>query len=252
MILLLTLLAAVGAWELIGRTRIFLPDLFPPVTAIAGALAELVGTPVLLPHLAASLAAVGGGLGLGFAAGVPVGVAVGARRALASVCEPLILYLAVVPKIIVLPVFILLFGIGVESKLAVAASAAFFPIALLTIAGMREVKPIYRAVALVVGARPLQVATRVYLPAVTGYVVGGLRVGLGAAVTGALLAETKVAKAGLGFLLVRYYGEFRIADMYAVFVVIFVLAAAVNLAMTIVHRWLAPHIRLAGADPLYF
>jgi ABC-type nitrate/sulfonate/bicarbonate transport system permease component len=66
-IVLFTLLAALGAWELIGRSQVFLPDLFPPVTAIAAALAEQLGTPVLLPHLTASLAAVGGGLALAFA-----------------------------------------------------------------------------------------------------------------------------------------------------------------------------------------
>jgi NitT/TauT family transport system permease protein len=251
-ILAATVLAGLAAWELLGRTRLFLPDLFPSLAAIAVALADQLGSPTLWPHVGASLAAVGGGLLLAFAAGVPVGVAVGARRPLAAVCEPLILYLAVVPKIIVLPVFILLFGIGVQSKLAVAATAAFFPIALLTIAGVRDVKPIYRAVAKVVGARPVQVATRVYLPAVTGYVVAGLRFGMGAAVTGALLAETKVAKAGLGFLLVRHYGEYRIADMYAVFVLILLLAAVANAAMTAAHRWLAPHVRLAQGEALYF
>ena len=57
MILAVTVLTALGAWELIGRSGVFLPDLFPPVAAVAQALAELLRTPVLLPHLAASLAA---------------------------------------------------------------------------------------------------------------------------------------------------------------------------------------------------
>jgi NitT/TauT family transport system permease protein len=59
----------------------------------------------------------------------------------------------------------------------------------------------------------------------------GLRIGLGAAVTGALLAETKIARAGLGFMIVEYYGQFRMADMYALLLFIFILAALANWGM---------------------
>jgi len=54
---------------------------------------------------------------------------------------------------------------------------------------------------------------------------------MGAAVTGALLAETKIAKAGLGFMIVEYYGQFRIADMYSLLLFVFILAALTNWAM---------------------
>ena len=67
----------------------------------------------------------------------------------------------------------------------------------------------------------MQIATRIYLPAIAGQVFTGIRIGMGAAVTGALLAETKIAKAGLGFMIVEYYGQFRIADMYSLLLFIF-------------------------------
>jgi NitT/TauT family transport system permease protein len=154
--------------------------------------------------------------------------------------EPIILYLAVVPKIIVFPVFILFLGIGTHSKLAVAAIAAFFPIALLTITGMREVRPVFLDVARTLGASTLKIATRIYLPAIAGYVFTGLRIGLGAAVTGALLAETKIARAGLGFMIVEYYGQFRMADMYALLLFIFMLAALANWGMKTLFSLLLP------------
>jgi NitT/TauT family transport system permease protein len=168
------------------------------------------------------------------------------------VVEPLILYAAVVPKIVIFPIFILFLGIDVHSKLAVGAIAAFFPIALLTIAGMRDVKKVYVDVARSIGAGVWQIATRVYLPAIAGQVFTGIRIGMGAAVTGALLAETKIAKAGLGFMIVEYYGQFRIADMYSLLLFIFILAALVNTAMKYFFSLLSPAARANPDAGMYF
>jgi ABC-type nitrate/sulfonate/bicarbonate transport system permease component len=157
-----------------------------------------------------------------------------------------------VPKIVIFPIFILFLGIGVGSKLAVGAFAAFFPIALLTIAGMREVKRVYIDVARSMGANAMQIGLRVYLPAIAGQIFTGLRIGMGAAVTGALLAETKIAKAGLGFLIVEYYGQFRIADMYALLLFIFILAALANWALKILFATLSPLPRGSQDVGMYF
>ncbi len=247
-----TVLGVVAVWELIGRTGLFLPDLFPSFAAIVPALWTHVSTPLLLPHLAASLYEVAGGALIGAVLGVPLGVILGSRRGVIAVSEPLILYLAVIPKIIVFPIFILFLGIGVQSKLAVGALAAFFPISLLTIAGMREVKPVYVSVARSLRATPWKIATQIYLPAVLAYIFSGLRIGMGAAVTGALLAETKLAKAGLGYLAVSYYGQFRIPEMYSLFLLIFLIAAAINWGMTALLERLAPHARTSQDHALFF
>ena len=251
-ILALTVLGVALAWELIGRTGLFLPDLFPSLGAIGLAFWLHMSTPVLLPHLAASLYEVGGGAVIGALLGIPLGVIFGSRKSFIAVSEPLILYLAVIPKIIVLPIFILFLGIGVQSKLAVGALAAFFPISLLTIAGMREVKPIYLSVARSVRATPWKVAAHVYVPAVMGYIFGGLRIGMGAAVTGALLAETKLAQAGLGFLAISYYGQFKIAEMYSLFLLIFLIAAVINGGLNQLLSRLTPHRRAAEEPALFF
>lgn len=247
-----TLLFLVVLWEAIGRGEILFPELFPSLVAVVQSLWICVSTPLLLPHLKASLYEVGGALGLAALCGVPLGILWGSRRAWLEVVEPLILYAAVVPKIVIFPIFILFLGIDVHSKLAVGAIAAFFPISLLTIAGMREVKPVFVEVARTVGASPLQVATRVYLPAIAGQVFTGVRIGLGAAVTGALLAETKIAKAGLGFMIVEYYSQFRIAEMYALLLFIFILAALVNWAMKTLFALVTPASRANQDAALFF
>ncbi len=247
----LTLLAVVGAWEFIGRTGVLFPELFPSVLEILQSLWLYISTPIMIPHIQASLYEIGGALAVAALCGVPLGILWGSRQSWLEVVEPLILYAAVVPKIVIFPIFILFLGIGVQSKLAVGAIAAFFPIALLTIAGMREVKKVYVDVARTVGASPMQIATRVYLPAIAGQVFSGIRIGMGAAVTGALLAETKIAKAGLGFMIVEYYGQFRIADMYSLLLFVFILAALTNWAMKTLFARLSPLARVNQDAGMY-
>lgn len=248
----LTLLLIIIVWELIGRTGILFTELFPPLIEILQSLWTYVTTPLILPHLKASLYEVGGALALAVVSGIPLGILWGSRTRWLQIVEPLILYAAVVPKIVIFPVFILFLGIDVHSKLAVGAIAAFFPISLLTIAGMREVKQVYVDVARTAGASAYQIGTRVYLPAIAGQVFTGIRIGLGAAVTGALLAETKIAKAGLGFMIVEYYGQFRIADMYSLLLFIFILAALVNWAMKALFARLSPSARAGQDAGMYF
>jgi NitT/TauT family transport system permease protein len=248
----LTLLLVVAVWEFIGRTGVLFAELFPSLLEILQSLWLFVTTRVLLPHIKTSLYEIGGALALATVLGVPLGILWGSRRGWLEVVEPLILYAAVVPKIVIFPVFILFLGIDVRSKLAVGAIAAFFPISLLTIAGMREVKKVYVDVARTVGASTLQIATRVYLPAIAGQVFTGIRIGLGAAVTGTLLAETKIAKAGLGFMIVEYYNQFRIADMYALLLFVFILAAATNWVMKTLFARLTPAARAAQDAGVYF
>jgi len=117
---------------------------------------------------------------------------------------------------------------------------------------MREVKAVYVDVARSVGASAFQIATRVYLPAIAGQIFTGVRIGLGAAVTGALLAETKIAKAGLGFMIVEYYGQFRIADMYSLLLFIFILAALVNWGMKTLFSLMTPPSRTNQDAALFF
>ena len=248
----LTLLLVVAVWESIGRTGILFADLFPPVIEILKSLWRYISTPLILPHLKASLYEVGGAIALAALFGIPLGILWGSRNSWLQIFEPLILYAAVVPKIVIFPVFILFLGIDVHSKLAVGAIAAFFPISLLTIAGMRDVKKVYVDVARTAGASAYQIATHIYLPAIAGQVFTGIRIGMGAAVTGALLAETKIAKAGLGFMIVEYYGQFRIADMYSLLLFIFILAALTNWAMKSLFARLSPGTRASQDAGMFF
>ena len=213
----LTLLLVVATWEFIGRTGLLFPELFPSTFEILQSLWTYVTTPVMIPHIKASLYEVGGAIAIAALLGIPLGILWGSKQSWMEIVEPLILYAAVVPKIVIFPVFILFLGIDVHSKLAVGAIAAFFPISLLTIAGMREVKKVYVDVARTIGVTP-----------------------------------AKIAKAGLGFMIVEYYGQFRIADMYSLLLFIFILASLANWAMKYLFSLLSPVSRAGQDAGMYF
>ncbi len=162
------------------------------------------------------------------------GLVIGGNRFIAQAFEPYLYYLGPTPKIVFFPVMIMWFGVGGGSKIAMGAVSCFFPIALSVAAGMRQIDPVLIRVGESFRANPWQMATKIYLPAMRHPIVNGLRLGLGVALIGTLLAETKLSNQGLGFLVIQAYNSFNMPLLYAILVVLFVLAIGVN---TVVARF---------------
>src|SRR6202000_1670881 len=128
----------------------------------------------------------------------PCGLARGANRLLARAYEAYLYYLGPTPKIIFFPVMIMWFGVGSGSKVAMAALSCFFPIALSTAAGMRQIDKVLIRVGKSFRLDAVQMTTKIYLPAMRAPIVNGIRLGLGVALIGALLAEPRVSSQGIG------------------------------------------------------
>src|SRR5690606_12560649 len=128
--------------------------------------------------------------------------------------EPYLNALGSTPKVIFLPIIFLIFGIGIESKMAKGALSGFFPTVFSTALGMAMIDPVLIRVgrSFHLGAR--RMVSRVYMPAMVAPVVVGLRLGMAVVIIGVLVAEIKFANAGLGFRMMEYYEHFRIAPMY--------------------------------------
>ena len=148
------------------------------------------------------------------------------------------------PKIIFLPIIFLMFGVGIESKMAKGALSAFFPVVFTTTLGMVLINPVLIRVGRTFNLDKWQMITKIYMPAMVNPVITGLRLGVAITVIGVLVAELKFADGGLGYRLGVYYEQFEIAPMYAVILLIFGLAAAANSGMTRlqdrVNRHMAP------------
>jgi ABC-type nitrate/sulfonate/bicarbonate transport system permease component len=172
-----------------------------------------------------------GALVIGGVAGLVAGLLIGGSRFLSRAFEPYVHYLAPTPKIVFLPILMVLFGVGPGSKLALGAISAFFPMALSIAAGVRGVDPVLLRVAKSFRLTRLQVVRKIYLPALVRPISIGLRLAFGLAMVGCLLSEIALSNRGLGFLAAQDYGHFQIPDMYAVLIVVFVLAAAGNAAI---------------------
>jgi ABC-type nitrate/sulfonate/bicarbonate transport system permease component len=241
-----SILALVLGWQLAGRAMPKLEMFFPSIEKILAAGWRMLVAGQFNEHLIVSGQELALGFGLGAGLGILVGIFLGSNRYFGGVLEPFVNYVAVVPKIIIYPVFILFLGIGIWSKVAMGASSAFFPIAINTIVGIQMVNPMFVKVARTLGAGTFQIYRTVYLPAIAGPIIAGIRVGMGVAVIGTLIAETKVAKAGLGRMVIDQYSELRMPEMYASLILIFAGAMALNLIMGMVYAHVTRYRRGSG------
>jgi NitT/TauT family transport system permease protein len=202
--------AVLIAWEALAASGWLFRDVVPSLTAIGAALGRLLAGPDFYRNLGVTASEIG------------------ANRFLSQAFESLLLYLGPTPKIIFFPVMIMWFGVGAGSKIAMGAVSCFFPIAISTAAGMREIDRVLIRVGKSFRASPWQMVTKIYLPAMRAPIVNGVRLGLGVAVIGTLLAETKLSNRGLGYLVIQAYSLFDMPRMYALLIVLFVLAIGAN------------------------
>ncbi|MBN8839187.1 MAG: ABC transporter permease subunit [Sphingomonadales bacterium] len=165
---------------------------------------------------------------IGGGAGIAVGILLGTNPLLRRAYEPLLHYLGPTPKIIFFPLLIMWFGVGPGSKVAMGALSSFFPVAISVAAAMREINTVLIRVGLSFRLNVGQMIAKIYLPAMRAPVVNGLRIGLGVAIIGTLLAETKLANQGLGYAVIQTYATFDMPRMYALLIVVFLLAVGIN------------------------
>jgi NitT/TauT family transport system permease protein len=213
----------------IGRSLLELlghPDLKWPVS-FSGSTYEL-WIPAFYWHLYVTLAEVTTATLIGGLAGLIAGLALGANPFLSGAFERYLYYLGPTPKIVFFPIMIMWFGVGPESKVAMGTVSCFFPIALSVAAGMRQIDGVLIRVGMSFRLNTWQMVTKIYLPAMREPIVNGVRLGIGVALIGTLLAETKLSNRGLGFMIIDAYNTFDMPRMYAVLAVLFVIAIGVN------------------------
>ena len=228
------------AWQSVFWSGLLYRGVVPSLWAIGGALIGLLMSGQFYGNLAVTAYEVGGALLIGGGLGLLAGIGLGASRFASRGFEPYVHYLAPTPKIVFLPVLLVAFGTGPHSKLALGAVSAFFPMALTMAAGVRGIDPVLLRVGRSLRLRRVQMLRMIYLPALVRPVAVGLRLAFGLAMVGALLAEISLSNAGLGYIAAQDYGHFQTAEMYAVLIMIFVLAAAGNAVIGRVVRTAGP------------
>jgi ABC-type nitrate/sulfonate/bicarbonate transport system permease component len=227
-------------WELTARSGLLFRDVVPSLLVIVRAVGETLFDREFYWHLGWTGLEVGTAMVIGGLAGLVVGIVLGANRLLAKAYEAFLYYLGPTPKIIFFPVMIMWFGVGPGSKVALGTISCFFPIALSTAAGMREIDQVLIRVGRSFRASTQQMVTKIYLPAMRAPIINGLRLGMGVAIIGVLLAETKLSNQGLGFMIIQAYTLFNMPQMYALLIIVFVIAALINAGIDRLSRTTAP------------
>ena len=233
---IVTLLGLWAAWELVSASGLLYQGVVPSSLKIFAALAHEIVSPAFYWNLEFTLMEVLASLAIGCGAGLAVGLALGASRFAGEAYERYLQYVAPTPKIVFLPVLLVLFGVGAGSKIGMGALSCFFPMALSVGAGVRQVDPVLLRVGRSFNLTAAQMVRMIYLPALVPPIATGLRIGLGVATIGCLLAELKMSNRGLGFMIMQYYAQFRTPQMYAVLIVMFVLAIFANSLVARVFR----------------
>jgi len=231
LIRLALLVLTIACWELISYSGLFYKEVFPSITTILSELTILLQTSEFYGHTWVTLFEVGAGLFFAISLGGMTGIIIGSSHVLHRGLDPILVALATTPKIIFFPIIMLLVGIGVESKIAMGALSAYFPICLSTAAGIRSVPQVFIDSAKSFAVSRLQLIRFIYFPAVLPELLTGVRLGLGVCIIGVLLGEIKISNQGLGFMAIEYYNMFNVPALYASLIVIFGMAVVINLAI---------------------
>ena len=233
---LIVVLAIVAIWEGISWSGLFFGDVVPSLSKIIPALFKLLMNPAFWSNLQITLIEAAASLAIGAVTGIVVGILLGSSRFFGAAFEPYVYYLSPTPRIILFPIMIMWFGVGISSKIALGALSSFFAVALSTAAGMRQIDRVLIRVGRSFRATPWQMATKIYLPAMRLPVLTGIRLGLGNALITALLAETKLSNQGLGFMIMQIYTRFDMPTLYALLIIVFFIAGACNAVIGMIAR----------------
>jgi NitT/TauT family transport system permease protein len=189
-------------------------------------------------HLSITLYATMWGFLIGSGVGFSLGLLFGRFRALADVLDPYITALYSIPKIALAPLFIIWFGIGVESKIAVSASIVFFVVFLNTYAGVRDVNPIYVNAIRIMGGSQLDVLRAVIIPSAASWVITGLKVSVPYALVGTVIGEFMSANRGIGFIIAQATGLFDTTSVFSGLIILAVIGALFNQGLGRLEAWL--------------
>ena len=232
--------ALVGAWQWAAATERINPLFFPAPTDIVATASDMLASGELQHHLAASASRMALGLLIGVASGVIVGFAMAMFRLLRAALDSTLSALYVVPKLALLPLLLLIFGVGDTPTILLVAIAVFFLVWITTVHAVMSVPDGWREAARSFGAGRGQLIRHVLLPASLPQILSGLRLATGMAVLTTVGIEFVQGSDGLGRLIWLSWSLFLPRRMYVGIVVVALLGVAANLLVRLLVRLLTP------------
>ncbi len=231
---ILALLGGIVAWEVLGWTLSL--AWLPPFSRVVSALVQLVGTGVILGNLLASLKGLAIGFGFSLVVGLLVGALMARYRRIEQALDIYVDAMLFVPVLVFAPIFFSIFGLSDITRIAVVVLFSLFVIIVNTFTGIRNVDRALVEMARSFGASERQVFLRVLLPASLPIVFAGIRLGMGRAVRGMINGEMFITYIGLGALVQKYGSQFDASKVFALTLVILLVALVANWMVQAVDR----------------
>nr|WP_321256854.1 ABC transporter permease [uncultured Pseudodesulfovibrio sp.] len=224
------------SWEIAAQQKIINTFYASQPTAIASDFIHFVGSGEILPHLLTTLQEAVFGLFFGTIAGIICGVSLGKTKRLADLFEPIITALYGIPKLALAPIFILWFGLGIESKIFLSALLVFYLVFFSTYSGIRNINPDIIATVKLMGANRRQIFFKVTLPSSIPWILTGVRGGIGASLLGAIVGEYMGASAGLGWMVQYATTTYQVDRVMSCILTLLLIGLAFNNGLKLIEK----------------
>ncbi|HJR93207.1 MAG TPA: ABC transporter permease [Acidimicrobiia bacterium] len=229
-----------GVWQLLAALEVLPPAYLPSPTDVWQALVELWTAGTLPEHTLFTLQNFLLGFLLAVVVAIPVGIVMGSSDLAEMLFAPPMWAVYAVPRIALAPIFVIAFGLGGASKIAVVFTMATFPILINTMHGMKSVPTLLVQVAKVYGGSRTEVVRKIVLPSLLPYIFVGLQIAVAGAIAGALVGEFIGSFKGLGLLLSNAAYNFDLARALALVIIIVIIAQALMSTVQLAKKMIAP------------
>ena len=234
---------AVGALELACRTGAISRTVMIPPSDMLAALVALLREGELNRDMATSFGNVAAAAAIAIGLGFVSGAAIHAVPELRSAVDPLLASYYAVPTFMFYPVFIILFGVGSASIVAIAVLLAVVAMITATLNGLDRIPPVLRKTARIMGMGRVSTAVRVSLPAALPHLFTGVKLAVAYAFIGVIASEFILSGSGIGYSIAYAYNNFDNRQMYALMLLIVLVVTIVNAGLDVVDRRLKSRLR---------
>jgi ABC-type nitrate/sulfonate/bicarbonate transport system permease component len=233
-------LVLLSVWELCARFGFIDTRFFPAPSSILATMMDMLRTGELVTHTVVSMERMFYGTLLGSIPALALGIAMGLNRPIRAVFDPLIAATYPVPKSAILPLALLIFGLGEGSKVFMVAIGVFFPVAINTTTGVRQINRIYLDVGQTFKASRWNTFWTIALPGALPVIMTGFKLGIGIGLVLIAVAEMVGAKSGLGYLIWSAWSTFAVEQMYVGLFVIALIGFLLTVALNELERVIIP------------
>jgi NitT/TauT family transport system permease protein len=230
-LVLQVVLAAVvlGGWQLFTSRRLVDPFFFPRPTDIAVRIWEWISTGYILDDLYVTLEEALLAFVIGSGLGLIVGFALARMSLVAGVLDPYLKMFNALPRVVLAPIFLLWFGLGIWSKVAFGVTLVFFIVFFNTYQGVRDVDRVLVDNARMLGASEQELVRHVFLPSALTWIFSSLHISAGFAITGAVVGEYLGAAKGVGYVIAQSEGVFDTTGVFAGMIILMLVVLVIDL-----------------------